>query len=70
VDTIEADLQCSYCAHLIEFYGGLPAFLSELMANPLDDWQVEMGDTDISFDRHSFGLTQLYTPKLRLPATA
>jgi hypothetical protein len=55
---------------LVEFYGGVPAFLSELMANPQGDWQVEMGDTDISFDQHFFGFTQLYTPKLDSPATA
>ncbi|KFZ18845.1 hypothetical protein V501_00985 [Pseudogymnoascus sp. VKM F-4519 (FW-2642)] len=55
---------------LVEFHGGVPAFLSELMANPLGDWQVEMGDTDISFDQHFFGFTQLYTPKLGSPATA
>jgi hypothetical protein len=55
---------------LVEFYGGVPAFLSELMANPLGDWQVEMGDTDISFDQHFFGFTQLYTPKPGSPATA
>ncbi|OBT66186.1 hypothetical protein VE03_05134 [Pseudogymnoascus sp. 23342-1-I1] len=55
---------------LVEFRGGVPAFLSELMANPLGDWQVEMGDTDISFDQHFFGFTQLYTPKPGSPATA
>ncbi|OBT91277.1 hypothetical protein VE02_00373 [Pseudogymnoascus sp. 03VT05] len=55
---------------LVEFHGGVPAFLSELMANPLGDWQIEMGDTDISFDQHFFGFTQLYTPKPGSPATA
>lgn len=55
---------------LVEFYGGVPAFLSGLTANPLDDWQVEMGDEDISFDRNFFGFTQLYTPKPDSPATA
>ena len=53
---------------LVEFYGGVPAFLSELMADPLGDWQFEMADTDISFDQHFFGFTQLYTPVS--PATA
>jgi hypothetical protein len=48
---------------LVEFHGGVPAFLSELMANPLGDWQDEMGDVDISFDQHFFGFTQLYTPE-------
>jgi hypothetical protein len=33
---------------LLEFRGGFPNFLSELKANPLGDWQVEMGDTDIT----------------------
>lgn len=47
---------------LVECPGGLPAFLSELEADPLSEWQVEMGDTDISFDQHFFGFTQLYTP--------
>jgi hypothetical protein len=49
---------------LVEFRGGIPAFLSELEANPLGDWQAEMGETDISFDYHFLGFTQLYTPKL------
>ncbi|KFY69545.1 hypothetical protein V496_00165 [Pseudogymnoascus sp. VKM F-4515 (FW-2607)] len=56
---------------LVEFQGGVPAFLSELMANPLGDYQIEMGDDiDISFDQHFFGFTQLYTPKLGSPTTA
>jgi hypothetical protein len=55
---------------LVEFHGGVPAFLSELMANPLGDWVAEMADTDISFDQHFFGFTQLYTPKPGSPATA
>lgn len=37
---------------LIEFYGGVPAFLASLTADTLSDWQVAMGDTDINFDRH------------------
>src|SRR5256885_758052 len=55
---------------LVEFHGGLPLFLSELVANPLGDWQVEMGDMNISFDCHFFGFTQLYTPKPDAPVTA
>lgn len=55
---------------LVEFYGGVPAFLSGLTTNPLDDWQVEMGDEDISFDQHFFGFTQLYAPQTDSPATA
>ena len=53
----------------VEFHGGVPAFLSELMANPLGDQQVEMGNTDVSFDQHFFGFTQ-YPPKQGLAATA
>ncbi|KAM6504800.1 hypothetical protein FSOLCH5_015290 [Fusarium solani] len=55
---------------LVEFRGGVPNFLSELVANPLGDWQVEMGDVDISFDQHFFGFTQLYTPKSAASVTA
>lgn len=45
---------------LLEFTGGSPTFLSELDSDPLQDWQMEMGDVDINFDRHFFGFTQLY----------
>jgi len=55
---------------LVEFHGGVPTFLSELAADRLGDWQVEMGDMDISFDCHFFGFTQLYTPKPDAPVTA
>jgi len=55
---------------LVEFHGGAPAFFSELTDNPLGDWQVKMSDTDISFDQHFFGFTQLYTPKADSPVTA
>lgn len=55
---------------LVEFHGGVPTFLSGLMDNPLEEWQLEMGDTDISFDQHFFGFTQLYTPKADSPVTA
>ena len=56
---------------LVEFRGGVPDFLSELVADPLRDWQVEMDDdVDISFDQHFFGFTQLYTPKSDAPVTA
>jgi hypothetical protein len=44
---------------LVQFRGGVPQFLSELRVNPLGDWQVEMGDDEISFDNF-FGFTQLY----------
>jgi protein SERAC1 len=40
--------------------GGVPSFLSALTNDPLSEWQVEMGDSDISFDRHFYGFTQLY----------
>ena len=55
---------------LVEFCGGVPAFLAELVSNPLGDFQVEMGDTDINFDRHFFGFTQLYTPQSGSPINA
>jgi hypothetical protein len=55
---------------LVECRGGLPAFLSALAADPLAEWQVEMGDTDVSFDQHFFGFTQLYTPQPDAPVTA
>ncbi|KAF2802308.1 uncharacterized protein BDZ99DRAFT_401890 [Mytilinidion resinicola] len=55
---------------LVEFHGGVPAFLSDLKDNPLGDWQVETGDEDINFDQHFFGFTQLYTPKADSPVTA
>lgn len=55
---------------LIEFYGEVPAFLSFLVANPLEEWQIEMGDEDISFDEHFFGFTQLYAPRTGSSVTA
>lgn len=49
---------------LVEFHGGVPDFLSALEKDPLKEWQVEMDDkTDINFDQHFFGLTELYAPK-------
>lgn len=60
---------------LVEFRGGgVPAFLNELVVNnPLGEWQVELLDeqnTDISFDRHFFGFTQLYAPTPDVPVAA
>jgi hypothetical protein len=55
---------------LVEFHSGVPGFLSDLVANPLGDWQIEMGDTDINFDQHFLGFTQLYTPNSDAPVTA
>lgn len=55
---------------LVEFRRGVPEFLSELVVNPLGDWQVEIDDADITFDRHFFGFTQLYAPKPNVPITA
>ena len=55
---------------LIEFKGGVPAFLASLTANAMGDWQETMGNTDINFDRHFLGFTQLYTPTPSLPITA
>jgi hypothetical protein len=55
---------------LVEFKGGTPAFLSQLDRDPLSNWQVEMGDEDINFDRHFFGFTQLYATAPGHPVTA
>lgn len=55
---------------LVEFKGGNPEFLSALQRDPLGDWQVEMGDEDIIFDRHFFGFTQLYHTSSDQPVTA
>lgn len=57
-------------AALVEFYGGVPVFLLKQTASPIDDWQAEMDDTDISFDQHFFGFTQMYAPKPNSPVTA
>ena len=55
---------------LIKFNEGVPAFLASLTEDTLGDWQVDIGDTDITFDRHFLGFTQLYTPNSSLPTTA
>ncbi|KAF1351580.1 hypothetical protein EJ07DRAFT_183735 [Lizonia empirigonia] len=55
---------------LVECRGGLPAFLSALTADPLGEWQMGMGDTDINFDQHFFGFTQLYMPASDTPVAA
>jgi hypothetical protein len=55
---------------LVEFRGGVPSFLSELVANPLGEWQMEMGNSDISFDCNFFGFTQLYAPTQEEPVVA
>ncbi len=55
---------------LVEFQGGVPTFLSKLVADPLANWQVEMRDTDLNFDCHFFGFTQLYKPNPEAPVVA
>jgi hypothetical protein len=55
---------------LVEFRGGVPKFLSKLVAHPLEDWQTEMGDADINFDCNFFGFTQLYATRPGEPVTA
>jgi hypothetical protein len=55
---------------LMQFRGGVPLFLHELRVNPLENWQVEMGDDDINFDGHFFGFTQLYAPDDNEPVVA
>ncbi|CAP91131.1 Pc13g00620 [Penicillium rubens Wisconsin 54-1255] len=53
---------------LVQFRGGMPQFLRD--HDPLGDWQVEIGDDDISFDCHFFGFTQLYTLDENKPVDA
>src|SRR5436305_14641503 len=56
---------------IVEFRGGITDFLSELTANPLRDWPVEMKEADdISFDRHFHGFTQLYSTQANSAITA
>ncbi|KAH0538021.1 hypothetical protein FGG08_005382 [Glutinoglossum americanum] len=56
---------------LVEFGSGIPHFLSPLVGDPLKDRQCQMGsDTDITFDRHFFGFTQLYATEPGHPVTA
>ncbi|KAJ5660388.1 hypothetical protein N7507_006839 [Penicillium longicatenatum] len=55
---------------LVHFRGGVPQFLNELTADPLREWQVEMGDSDINFDCHFFEFTQLYAPDENGPVVA
>ncbi|CAG7562602.1 unnamed protein product [Fusarium equiseti] len=55
---------------LVEFHDGIPNFLLDLVKDPLDDFQIVMGKDGITFDRHFFGFTQLYTPKPDTDITA
>jgi hypothetical protein len=55
---------------LVQFRGGVPQFLRDLRADPLGDWQIEMGDDDFNFDCHFFGFTQLYAPDGNGPVAA
>ncbi|KAI9688231.1 MAG: hypothetical protein M1822_001737 [Bathelium mastoideum] len=55
---------------LVEFQGGVPSFLSKLEKDPLEDVQIDNGDTDINFDRHFHRFTQLYTPQSDAQVTA
>jgi hypothetical protein len=64
---IEVDIACvpscdgnQTSSALVQFKCGSPKFLSQLDRDPLGDYQVEMGDDDINFDRHFFGFSQLY----------
>lgn len=49
---------------ILDFKHGLPAFLSDLKANPLGNWQTSVDDLEeeLSFDTHFHGFTQLYMP--------
>jgi len=55
---------------LVEFHDGIPNFLLDLVKDPLDNFQIDMGEYDINIDRHFFGFTQLYTPRLNTDITA
>ncbi|KAF2187072.1 hypothetical protein K469DRAFT_749453 [Zopfia rhizophila CBS 207.26] len=37
---------------LVEFHGRVPKFLSYLTENPLEDWQIEVGNIDVSFHQN------------------
>jgi hypothetical protein len=55
---------------LVQFRDGVPEFLHKLRVDPLENWQIEMGDDDINFDCHFFGFTQLYAPDDNKPVVA
>ncbi|KAJ5938334.1 hypothetical protein N7466_001468 [Penicillium verhagenii] len=55
---------------LVQFRGEVPQFLRELRVDPLEDWQIEMGDDDINFESHFFGFTQLYATDDQEPVFA
>jgi hypothetical protein len=55
---------------LLEWKGDTPGFLSGLNTNPLSSWEMELDDEDISFDRHFFGFTQLYSTIPEQPVNA
>lgn len=55
---------------LVEFQNGVPQFLSELVADPLAEWQMELEHGDITFDRHFFGFTQMYANPSETTITA
>ena len=55
---------------LVEFLDAVPGFLHALVADPLKEWQTEVGNGDLNFDQHFFGFTQLYTPNYSTKITA
>ena len=55
---------------LLEWKGDTPGFLSSLDTNPLSSWEMELDYEDISFDRHFFGFTQLYSTTPEQPINA
>jgi hypothetical protein len=55
---------------LLEWKGETPNFLSSLVTSPLSSWEIELGDEDISFDRHFFEFTQLYNTVSEQPINA
>jgi len=55
---------------LLEWKGDTPGFLSSLDTSPLSSWEIELDDEDVSFDRHFFGFTQLYSTIPEQPINA
>jgi hypothetical protein len=55
---------------LVQFRDGFPQFLSKLIANPLGNLQLILGNTDINLDCHFLGFTQLYGTPNDKPVTA
>ncbi|KAK5989711.1 Ankyrin repeat domain-containing protein 6 [Cladobotryum mycophilum] len=55
---------------LVEFNDEVPDFLADSKEDPLGEWELEIDNAYVRFDRHFFGFTQLYTPKSDTDAIA